>query len=1372
MGDSISQLWLKLEPLVTARARKLLDNIVASGGTTTAHSLSGALHTGTLADAQAPQFLKLDGSRSLLGNLPVGSGITIDGVDIDQFKLAYDLHIANPSAHHAAFIGLTDSSGVNATPNAGQRITLSRGDGIITQVVGGSSVQIRVALASASGLAIDVSQNLAIADSVAGAGLTISSKVLAVGAGAGITVSTDAVALTTPGTLAVGTANNASGSHTHAISASSNPGAATQLLKTDVAGNLTLVDLDLTPATEGMPLTITAAALQSNPLIRVISPAATGFGNGRALVSQVSGETHPRLVLHTDGMLGMGAGAIRPDVFISRSAAQTLRISGDGAGAEAGNLVVAGWGAFGDSIVPSAALDARSSTEQLRLRYDASNYARFMVGGGGSLEVQPTGELILSPKGRTVRPANPYETNLGTIQKKWLSIHGAELWIETLVAQETQATIGGRVLVGPTSILDSDLSAAATSLLSRYPLALGDIVRMEADGKVEFMQVGAPIQNLARNASFEDWTAGLPNLWSKDVSATVSQLTADPGILPHARRAAQLSNGRLWQDIAGLTVGTSYVITARLRVAPGLTARLRTYDGGGFSNPSSTTVTGDGLWQLATVVRTAPAGGSIRVAIEETAGTPVDVDAVLVEAGTVAGPFRMNTADAGGTYQYNVTRNLDGTGANDWWAGDAIFNMGQAGNGFIDLYSLRGVKSASQAGPAIALNVRNSSTFNDWTEHAALGNLKGLYDYGTDVYGVAVGKYSPTTSWLGADATNGVRIMRGSVTKGRWFADGSITIGEESPSQANLRITSNRLALRVNTVEYITLDVSVPSVRVSDPGGASYVQLSGGDVQLFGNGAQRIRLLANGDIAQGTNVATAAGTRFLVKGTAGAAGEAGETLDAGDLLIGRTASGKANLFYDDSAGRLNIRGGTTVQAYVDSDGSIGAAGGALSLGASGMTFAQGVSNTNRIRWLNGASTITHIGGYVSGGAFMDYQATTAGSGGTVAAHELRALATSQEVVLTVRAQNSTGDASGLSLAFGGTTVLRIFNDGEGLKSNSGLAAWENSDAGAGIVRARDIQAQQSNGVWTDDQSMVRAIDNNWVRLAEPAAAWGQGVYVPTNIRVDRHLFVGLKQLPANWTTGADGQIRAANLVAVTGNSSDPNYPLNFAATGKGILAEATNSGATTYITNSAFGQTQAILWNCSIVAETNHPYNDNQVAYTTGPGSGSTRAGAIMFTANGGVMRFMVSPVSAGANQFVDWDANGGTGPEVMNLARYSGYLHASAWFYESDERSKQDVRYVAEDKQQLAEVRGKLRRLTRAVANARYRGDATGRLTTSLIAQQVKEAFPEMVMMGESGYHAVATTELIPYLVLDNAEQQEEIDELRRRIERLEQRA
>ena len=81
-------------------------------------------------------------------------------------------------------------------------------------------------------------QNLS---TLAGSGLAHTTGVLAVGEGNGLTVSANAVALTTPGALSVSSTNDASGSHTHAVTSSDNPGAAASLLATDASGFVTVV---------------------------------------------------------------------------------------------------------------------------------------------------------------------------------------------------------------------------------------------------------------------------------------------------------------------------------------------------------------------------------------------------------------------------------------------------------------------------------------------------------------------------------------------------------------------------------------------------------------------------------------------------------------------------------------------------------------------------------------------------------------------------------------------------------------------------------------------------------------------------------------------------------------------------------------------------------------------------------------------------------------------------------------------------------------------------------------------------------------------------------------------------------------------------
>jgi hypothetical protein len=63
------------------------------------HPLSSGHHSGELANAQAPQFLLRDGSRSLTGNLAIEPGILIGGVNLPA-------HVGDENAHHNRVHGL------------------------------------------------------------------------------------------------------------------------------------------------------------------------------------------------------------------------------------------------------------------------------------------------------------------------------------------------------------------------------------------------------------------------------------------------------------------------------------------------------------------------------------------------------------------------------------------------------------------------------------------------------------------------------------------------------------------------------------------------------------------------------------------------------------------------------------------------------------------------------------------------------------------------------------------------------------------------------------------------------------------------------------------------------------------------------------------------------------------------------------------------------------------------------------------------------------------------------------------------------------------------------------------------------------------
>jgi hypothetical protein len=116
-------------------------------------------------------------------------------------------------------------------------------------------------------------------------------------------------------------------------------------------------------------------------------------------------------------------------------------------------------------------------------------------------------------------PSTTYHGNLGKPTAKWLTVNAAELLVETLVAQDTVATIGGRILVGPTTTLTADIDGTVTTISVKHnTLTSGDVLYLEAAGKVEYMTVtsgasgaGPYTYSVTRNidgSGGDTWSAG------------------------------------------------------------------------------------------------------------------------------------------------------------------------------------------------------------------------------------------------------------------------------------------------------------------------------------------------------------------------------------------------------------------------------------------------------------------------------------------------------------------------------------------------------------------------------------------------------------------------------------------------------------------------------------------------------------------------------------------------------------------------------------------------------------------------------------------------------------------------------------------------
>jgi len=98
---------------------------------------------------------------------------------------------------------------------------------------------------------------------------------------------------------------------------------------------------------------------------------------------------------------------------------------------------------------------------------------------------------------------------------------------------------------------------------------------------------------------------------------------------------------------------------------------------------------------------------------------------------------------------YNVTRDLDGTGANDWQTGTVFANYGQTGDGRIELNAYDS--------PRISV-FSHSDTIANFREQVRIGDLINGWGYSASTYGGAFGAYESGKANITIDPTSGIRI--------------------------------------------------------------------------------------------------------------------------------------------------------------------------------------------------------------------------------------------------------------------------------------------------------------------------------------------------------------------------------------------------------------------------------------------------------------------------------------------------------------------------------------------------------------------------------------------------------------------------------------
>jgi hypothetical protein len=140
-----------------------------------------------------------------------------------------------------------------------------------------------------------------------------------------------------------------------------------------------------------------------------------------------------------------------------------------------------------------------------------------------------------------------------------------------------------------------------------------------------------------------------------------------------------------------------------------------------------------------------------------------------------------------------------------------VLDYGTSGNGIWETNAIDGVYGANSPYTQAV----------QWTTHPATGSVvryrAGKLDgwsasyTGTNTFGFAAGNSAAT--WVAAEATNGFRVMYGSVAKGQWDTSGNLIIGEVGSGKNNVYINNaGIISVRSNTATVITLSPNTATV--------------------------------------------------------------------------------------------------------------------------------------------------------------------------------------------------------------------------------------------------------------------------------------------------------------------------------------------------------------------------------------------------------------------------------------------------------------------------------------------------------------------------------------------------------------------------------
>jgi len=215
------------------------------------------------------------------------------------------------------------------------------------------------------------------------------------------------------------------------------------------------------------------------------------------------------------------------------------------------------------------------------------------------------------------------------------------------------------------------------------------------------------------------------------------------------------------------------------------------------------TVTG-GWWLIPHSSGTLQAGVSVSDTTIDFGSVLANGDYVLLRGAGQVEYMQVGSLVSGTTY--NVTRNLDGSGANSWPSGHVWVSYGQSGDGRIEF-------DAQTAGARMSLKTQGGA-YNASTEMIRIGDLTG-WGGGTVGYGIAIG--DPAGDRLTYDSTNGL-IIAGDGSAVTNINGGNIQTGTVTATQINVSqlsaLSANLGTVTAGTITGVTINAGTLSSGV------------------------------------------------------------------------------------------------------------------------------------------------------------------------------------------------------------------------------------------------------------------------------------------------------------------------------------------------------------------------------------------------------------------------------------------------------------------------------------------------------------------------------------------------------------------------------